>query len=94
MRIIKTLLLIIIALAVFALSLAFITHNKTQVEVDLLILQLPVASLSSWLIVFFIAGGLLGLAASSLLIMREKQARLRVERRLRTTSKLITGETS
>lgn len=94
MRIIKFIIFFVLAVAVFLFSLAFITHNKTPVEVDFLIIQLPAASLSSWLIAFFIAGGLFGLVASSLVIAKEKQARMRVERRLQTTSKLITGETN
>ncbi len=94
MRFLKTLLIIIISLLVLALSFAFVAHNQTLVSVDLLFMRLPEASLSTWLIVFFVAGGLVGLCVSSALILREKQARMRVEKRLRTTSKLITGHTS
>lgn len=94
MRILKAILLFIIAVLVFMVSLAFITHNQTPVTVDLLLIRLPEATLAIWLISFFVLGGLVGLIVSSLLILREKQARIRVEKRLRTTSKLITGHTS
>ncbi len=93
MRIIKFIIFFVLAVSVLFFSFAFITHNRTPVEVNLLIVQLPPLSLSSWLIGFFIVGGLLGLMAGSLIIAKEKQARIRVERRLQTTSKLITGET-
>lgn len=94
MRFLKAIFFLIIAILVFMLSLAFITHNQTAVSVDLLLMQLPEAPIATWLIVFFVLGGVFGLIASSLLIFREKQARVRVEKRLRTTSKLITGHTS
>lgn len=94
MRFLKAIFFLIIAILVFMLSLAFITHNQTAVSVDLLLMRLPEAPIATWLIVFFVLGGVFGLIASSLLIFREKQARIRVEKRLRTTSKLITGHTS
>ncbi|HAB55018.1 MAG TPA: hypothetical protein DCE61_01220 [Cellvibrionales bacterium] len=94
MGILKTIFLVIMAILVFVLSLAFITHNQTPIGINLLWTQLPELAVSSWLIIFFVAGGLVGLAVSSLMLIKEKQARLRVEKRLRTTSKLITGQTS
>ena len=94
MRILKTIFLVIMAVLVFVLSLAFITHNQTPISVNFLWAQLPELAVSSWLIIFFVAGGLFGLGVSSLLLLKEKQARLRVEKRLRTTSKLITGHSA
>ena len=94
MRILKTIFLVIMAILVFVLSLAFITYNQTPIGINLLWTQLPELAVSSWLIIFFVVGGLFGLAVSSLMLIKEKQARLRVEKRLRTTSKLMTGQTS
>ena len=91
MRILKTIFLVIMAILVFVLSLAFITHNQTAISINLLWTQLPELAVSSWLIIFFVTGGLFGLGVSSLILLKEKQARSRVEKRLRTTSKLITG---
>ena len=94
MRFLKAILFFIIAILVFMVSLAFITHNSTAVTVNLLFIRLPELSLAIYLIIFFVLGGLVGLMFSSLLILREKQARIQVEKRLSTTSKLITGHTS
>ncbi|MCO4756902.1 MAG: LapA family protein [Oceanospirillaceae bacterium] len=57
------------------------TINNTQlVTVDLVLLKLPEASLSLWLVATFIFGGVLGMAISivSVLLLR---TRLRAERR-------------
>nr|WP_228050698.1 LapA family protein [Pontibacterium sinense] len=57
------------------------TINNTQlVTVDLVLLKLPEASLSLWLVATFILGGVLGMAISvvSVLLLR---TRLRAERR-------------
>jgi uncharacterized integral membrane protein len=93
MRIVKTLLLVILVSATVLLCAAFITRNPAVVEVDLLFKQLPAMAISHSLIGFFISGGLLGLLVSSWLLFKERRARLSAEKRLRTTSQLITGET-
>ena len=86
-------LLVILVSIIFFLCAAFITRNPTMVEVDLLFKQLPAMAISHSLIGFFISGGLLGLLVSSWLLFKERRARLSAEKRLRTTSQLITGET-
>ena len=93
MRIVKTLLLVIVVSATVLLCAAFITRNPAVVEVDLLFKQLPAMAIPHSLIGFFISGGLLGLLVSSWLLFKERRARLSAEKRLRTTSQLITGET-
>ena len=93
MRIVKTLLLVIVVITIVLLCAAFITRNPTVVEVDLLFKQLPAMAMAHSLIGFFISGGLLGLLVSSWLVFKERRARLSAEKRLRTTSQLITGET-
>ena len=93
MRIVKTLLLVIVVSTIFLLCAAFIARNPTVVEVDLLFKQLPAMAISHSLNGFFIRGGLLGLLVSSWLLFKERRARLSAEKRLRTTSQLITGET-
>ncbi len=94
MRVLTAILSIIFGLLVLLFGLAFIVHNQAMVSVDLLFIRLPEWNLSLWLIVFFVAGGVSGLTLSATLILKEKSARIRVEKRLRTTSKLITGHTS
>ena len=93
MRIVKTLLLVIMVSTIVLLCAAFIVRNPTVVEIDLLFKQLPAMAISHSLIGFFISGGLLGLLVSSWLLFKERRARLSAEKRLRTTSQLITGET-
>ena len=93
MRIVKTLLLVIVVITIVLLCAAFITRNPTVVEVDLLFKQLPAMAMAHSLIGFFISGGLFGLLVSSWLVFKERRARLSAEKRLRTTSQLITGET-
>ena len=93
MRIVKTLLLVLVVITIVLLCAAFITRNPTVVEVDLLFKQLPAMAMAHSLIGFFISGGLFGLLVSSWLVFKERRARLSAEKRLRTTSQLITGET-
>ena len=93
MRIVKTLLLVIVVITIVLLCAAFITRNPTVVEVDLLFKKLPAMAMAHSLIGFFISGGLFGLLVSSWLVFKERRARLSAEKRLRTTSQLITGET-
>ena len=76
---------------VVLLGLAFVTHNQTIVSVDLLFGSVNEAQLGVWLIGFFIMGGILGLLASSALLIREKAARVRLEKRMRKSSKIIAG---
>tara|TARA_S200000501_G_scaffold83340_2_gene75522 strand:+ start:1962 stop:2246 length:285 start_codon:yes stop_codon:yes gene_type:complete len=92
MRIVKSLFLIIVVSTIVLLCAAFIARNPTIIEVDLLIKQLPAMAISYSLIGFFISGGLLGLLVSSWLLFKERRARISAEKRLRTTSQLITGE--
>lgn len=94
MRFIKSLVVLLCLLVVVLLGLAFITHNQTAVQVDLLFIQVGEIRLGIWLILFFVAGGALGLLASSVLLMKEKAARMRLERRMRKSSKIIAGYSS
>ena len=89
----RFLLVAAIVLAVVYFGFAFLVNNQQSVSIDLVVLQLPQLELGIWLVIFFVAGALLGMAMSSALLFSERVARKRVERRLQTTSKLITGET-
>ena len=94
MRFIKMILLLLLVLVFAFFGLAFITHNQGLATVDLLFVEPVETKLSSWLIGFFVAGAALGLLASSLLVLREKAVRRRVELRMQNTSKLISGYNS
>jgi len=94
MRLIKGLFVLLCLLVVVLLGLAFITHNQTVVKVDLLFFAINDVKLGIWLTLFFVFGGILGLLASSALLVKEKAARVRLERRMRKSSKIIAGYSS
>jgi len=94
MRIIKFAIGLVLALLVVLLGLAFITHNQQLVTVNLLAINAIEAPVYLWVIGSFAIGGLLGLFFSGFLILKEKAARQRLEKRLQNTSKLIAGYSS
>jgi len=92
MSVLKAVVSLFFVAIVALFSLTFISHNPAQIAVDLLLFQLPPARVAIWLLVFFIAGCLLGCLAFFVLWLKERVARRRVEKRLQTTSQLITGD--
>lgn len=91
MRVIKLIFWVLLSLLVIAFALAFMTNNATPITLDFYVFKLGELSVGIWLALAFVAGGFTGMAASSGVIFRERAARVQVEKRLRTTSKLITG---
>ena len=65
MRTIKLILTLAVGLLVLLMGVLFTIHNTAKVSIDLIWLQLPEASLSLWLIGFFVAGTLLGVVLTS-----------------------------
>ncbi len=94
MRFIKALLIFILLAIVAFVAFAFILHNQDAISVNLLFLPPIEATLGAWLTVFFIAGGLLGFMACTALVIKEKAARQRLEKRLQTSTKIISGYSS
>ncbi|UTW14137.1 LapA family protein [Marinobacterium rhizophilum] len=80
MRWLKTLLLIILCLVILFVGILFTIHNTDKVTIDLILVQLPQASLSLWLIAAFVCGGVLGVLLSSVAILGLK-TRLRSARK-------------
>lgn len=80
MRWIKGAILGLLCLLFLFVGVMFTINNTQMVAVDLVLIKLPEASLSLWLVATFILGGLLGMAISvvSVLLLR---TRLRAERR-------------
>lgn len=60
MRTAKLILTLAVGLLVLLVGVLFAIHNTAKVSIDLIWIELPEASLSLWLIGFFVAGTLLG----------------------------------
>ncbi|HSG03512.1 MAG TPA: LapA family protein [Marinobacterium sp.] len=60
MRTVKLILTLAVGLLVLLLGVLFAIRNTAKVSIDLIWVELPEASLSLWLIGFFVAGTLLG----------------------------------
>jgi len=63
-RWLKTLIVGILCLAMLLVGILFTIHNTQKVMIDLVVVQLPEASLSLWLMAFLGLGAALGVALS------------------------------
>lgn len=72
-----TLIKFLLLLAIAAVGALFALENSQQVNVDFIVFQSTALSLGLWLMIFLVAGSVLGLLASSVLITyyRRKLAR-------------------
>ena len=68
------LVLLLLVLVAGAWAFLFSLANNEEVALDLVVLRLPEAALSVWIIAAFIGGGLCGLAAGSVAIWRARRA--------------------
>lgn len=82
MRWIKTLMLTALLLLVLALGLLFTIENTTLVPLNILLMELPAQQLSTWLILAFFMGGVLGMLAASVAIARLQASRMLLKRKL------------
>ncbi|MCP8689753.1 LapA family protein [Marinobacterium sedimentorum] len=80
MRWLRTLLLVVLCLVILFVGILFTIHNTDKVSIDLILVQLPQASLSLWLIAAFVCGGVLGILLSSVAVLGLK-TRLRSARK-------------
>lgn len=65
MRAIKLVLTLVLGLAVLLFGVLFTIRNTAKVSIDMIWLELPEASISIWLIGFFVAGALFGVLMTS-----------------------------
>lgn len=72
MRWLKLLLLLVLCLIILFAGIMFTVYNTQKVSIDLVLFQLPQASLSLWLIAFFVVGGVLGTILSTIVIVSLK----------------------
>jgi len=70
----RRVLLLVLVLAAGGWTFLFSLANSSAVELDLVLLRLEPAALSVWVVGAFVAGGLCGLAASSVAIWRVRAA--------------------
>ncbi|MBQ0760094.1 MAG: DUF1049 domain-containing protein [Gammaproteobacteria bacterium] len=84
MRLIRSILVLLLLLLVLVVGLLFTIQNDVLVPLNILVAELPAQRLSTWIILTFFVGGLAGLAASSIVILRLQASRLRLRRLLST----------
>jgi putative membrane protein len=82
MRLIRFILIILLLLAVLGLGLLFTLENDALVPLNILVADLPEQRLSTWIILAFFSGGITGLLASTLVILRLQASRLGLRRQL------------
>lgn len=87
MRWLKMLVVLVVCILVGFVGIMFTIHNTTKISIDLIFLQLPEASLSLWLIAFFVLGGLLGSLLSSLAVLGLKTKLNLTRRKVQAVSK-------
>ncbi len=69
MRWLKMFIVLLVSIVVLFVGIMFTIHNTDKVAIDLIFIQLPEASLSLWLIAFFVAGGVLGTILSTFAVI-------------------------
>ena len=72
MKWIKALLALVALFLVFIWGILFASENVQPVALDLVVWQLPEASVSIWIAAGFVVGGLLGLLMGLVMIVRLK----------------------
>ena len=83
MKLVKQIVLGMLALAALIIGILFSKHNAQTVEVDLLIVQLPSISISVWIILSFTLGIIVSGIYFSLLNQSQKRLNTRLTRQLR-----------
>ena len=71
MKILRNLLTALIVIAMIALGILFALQNEVAVPLDLLVYQFEPRSLALWVLSSLAVGGLLGLAISSAIMLRQ-----------------------
>ena len=70
MRLLRKLVTVLVALAMLAIGVLFAVQNKTPVPLDVLIYRFDEQSLALWVLSALAIGGVLGMAVSSLILLR------------------------
>jgi len=70
MKFLRNLLTVLIVLATIGVGVLFALQNKMPVPLDLLVYTFEPSSLALWILSAFAVGGVLGMLASSLIVVR------------------------
>ena len=82
MRSIRRILIALLLVLVLVFGLLFSVSNTQSVPIDLLVLHLSERPLAVWLFVAFALGGVAGMLAGSIALLRLQANRYRLRRRL------------
>ncbi len=89
MKILRHLVTALVVLAMIAVGVLFALQNEVAVPLDLLVYQFEPRSLALWVLSALAIGGLLGLAISSVIMLRQYASLRSAQRQLtRTRSEL------
>ncbi|NND66698.1 MAG: LapA family protein [Halioglobus sp.] len=72
MKFLRKLIAILVVLAMLGVGILFALQNKAPVPLDLLVYTFEPRSMALWVLLAFALGGILGMAASSLIIVRTR----------------------
>ncbi len=82
MKLLRNLLYIALVLAMVAVGVLFALQNEMPVPLDLLVVTFEPRSLALWLLIAFAVGGVLGMAMSSVLMVRTRTSLGSAKRKL------------
>ncbi|MEP5567464.1 MAG: LapA family protein [Halioglobus sp.] len=82
MKLLRNLLYIALVVAMAAVGVLFALQNEMPVPLDLLVVTFAPRSLALWLLIAFALGGVLGMAMSSVLMVRTRTSLASANRQL------------
>jgi len=82
MKLLRTIITVLVVLAMVALGVLFALANDGPVSLDLLIYTFAPRSLALWILLAFAVGGLVGMLMSSLMMVRLRASRNSLQRKL------------
>jgi len=82
MKLLRTLVTVLVVLAMVALGVLFALANDGPVPLDLLVYTFAPRSLALWILLAFAVGGLVGMLMSSLVMVRLRASRNSLQRKL------------
>ena len=82
MKLLRKVITLLLVLAMLAVGVLFALQNKEPVALDLLVYTFAPHSLALWVLAAFTLGGVAGMLASSLVILRLRTARANANRQL------------